>query len=176
MMHDVNNTPDGYTEFDELEEPKSRSQIKREMHELQAMGERLVSLPVSDYERLGLPSHLAKALKDAKKITKHEARRRQIQYIGGLMREVDDEPIREFLADVDAGRKRQAREFHELEEWRDRMVDGDDELVEELIERFGLDCRQQLWQLTRNARKEKATQKPPKSSRALFRLLKQLRG
>lgn len=173
-MHDVNETPDGYSEFEEREERKSKSQLKREMHELQAMGERLVELPESDYARFDLPSRLVQALKDCKKTKKHEARRRQIQYIGGLMREIDAEPVREFLADVDAGRRMQARNFHQVESWRDRIVDGDDELVEELIERFGHEHRQQLWQLSRNARKERAAAKPPKSFRALFKLLRQL--
>lgn len=153
--------------------PKSRSQKKREMTELQELGRRLAEQPDAVLERLALPPALRNALLEARGMVKHEARRRHMQYIGRLMREVDPEPVRAVLDDLETGRRSAAREHHRVEDQRDRLVGGDDELLHQLAEAHP-EQRQRLRQLVLSARREQAAGKPPKASRALFRLLREL--
>ena len=110
----------------------------------------------------------------AKTLTKHEARRRQLQYIGTLMRDADVEPIRQALENIARGNRMEAQAFAQVEKWRDVLLEGNDAPLDEIMERFPDADVQQLRQLVRNARKEKGKDKPPKSSRALFRYLREL--
>ncbi len=155
-------------------EPKSKSQIKREMLALQALGERLVELSSDQIKKIELPLELRDALLTCKTIRKGEARRRQLQYIGALMRETDPEPIQKALDAIDSGDRQGELQFKELERWRDKLIDGHDDLVNEILNRFPGTDRQTLRQLVLNARKEREGQKPPKASRVLFRFLRGL--
>ena len=110
----------------------------------------------------------------ARTIKKREARRRQLQYIGALMREADPEPIRRLWMPSAGDRLLDAKQFQELERWRDELVEGSDGLMEEIVSRFPGTDRQTLRQLVLSARKEREVNKPPKASRALFRFLKAL--
>lgn len=157
-------------------EPKSKSQVKREMIALQAIGEKLVELSPDQISRIDMPGELREALLFARTITRGEARRRQLQYIGALMREVDTEPIEKALAIIGRGQHQDAEHFKQLERWRDDLMDGNDALMEDILARFPDTDRQKLRQLVFNARKERQEDKPPKSSRALFRFLKALTG
>ncbi len=155
-------------------EPKSKSQVKREMLALQALGEKLAGLATDQIRKIEMPHELRDALLFAKTIRKGEAWRRQLQYIGALMREADPEPIRRALDDISRGGLQDTEHFQELERWRDELVNGNDGLLEEIVNRFPAADRRALRQLAFNARKERESHKPPKSSRALFRLLKEL--
>lgn len=150
----------------------SKSQIKREMHALQDLGEELVKLSQDRLDKLDLPDALYDAVMDARRFTKHEARRRQMQFIGKIMRDIDTEPIAEQLAEIKGESDTAKAHFHNLERWRDRLLADDDALTEWLAEHPG-DDSQQLRNLIRNARKEAAAGKPPKSSRELFRWLRE---
>lgn len=156
------------------EEKKSKSQLKREMLALQKLGEELVRLSEDQISKLDIPSALMDALLFAKTIKKHEAWRRQMQYIGTLMREIDPEPIHRALENALHGHKADMRIFKQAEEWRDKLLAGNDALLEELFTRFPHVDFQRMRQLVFNARKEKDGNKPPKSSRALFRYLREL--
>ncbi|GBC59898.1 hypothetical protein DENIS_0840 [Desulfonema ishimotonii] len=156
------------------EERKSRSQIKREVQALQKMGEQLVTLSKDQLNAIDMAPELREAVLFAKKSKKHEAVRRQMQRIGAIMREVDPEPVRKALEDIAGGKHQDALRFKQVEGWRDQILAGDDALLEELTGQFQDADRQKLRQLARNARKEKAAEKPPKSSRALFRYLMEL--
>nr|WP_083455975.1 ribosome biogenesis factor YjgA [Desulfosarcina cetonica] len=102
----------------------------------------------------------------------HGARRRQMQYVGTLMRSVDVEPIEQALMDIEQGAYRQTQAFHRLEAWRDRLIDGDDALMAEILEDYPDADRQRLSQLVRNARKERGKEDAPaRSARHLFRYL-----
>ncbi len=141
------------------------------MHELQSLGERLVGLNPDQLASVGLPEDLREAVIEASRISSHEARRRHMQYIGRLMRDVDPAPIREKLAVWD-GRSREhlARE-HEIVRWRERLLEDDAALTE----LAGLHARidvQHLRNLVRNARAERDAKRPPKSYRELFRALR----
>ena len=155
-------------------EPKSKSQVKREMLALQALGEKLTELTADQIQKIDMPLELRDALLFAKSINKGEARRRQLQYVGVLMREADPEPIRKALDTISRGQMLEAKQFKELERWRDELVEGSDGLIEEIVSRFPGTDRQTLRQLVLSARKEREGNKPPKASRALFRFLKAL--
>ncbi len=156
------------------EETKSRSQIKREMSARQKMGEHLVQLSPAQLERLDLPSQLKEAVILAGRLSKHGAKRRQIQYIGALMRRLDPKPIQRALNRLDQGEKKEAWAFKETERLRNRLVGGDDELITELTRRFPCSDAQRLSQLVLSAREEARKGHPRKSSRALFRYLRSL--
>lgn len=168
-------------DFDDQPERKSKSQLKREMHELQALGEELCALAPDKIKNLDLPPKLAEAALFSKNITKHEARRRHMQYMGRLVRElagdVDSEEVaalRRALDRIDQTKKTATNEFHQLEQWRDRLVSGDLDCIEEIAAKHPTLDRQHTLTLARNATREAAKNKPPKSSRALFRYLKEL--
>lgn len=155
-------------------EEKSRSELKRRMQGLQKLGERLVGLPSSLLEKIEMPEELRQAVLHARSLKKHEARRRELQHVGVIMRKVDPEPIREALEEFARGRKGEAARFQQVERWRDRIVDGDEEILQEILDRFPGADRQKLAQLARNARKEREAKKPPACSRALFRYLTEI--
>ena len=161
-----------------MEEPgefkKSRTQLKKEAIALQKIGEKLVQLADEQLQRMDLPARLTDAICDIRTMTSHGARRRQMQYIGSLMRDVDVAPIEKALLDIEQGDYQRARAFHRVESWRDRLVDGDDEAMTEILDAFPRADRQRLGQLVRSARKEKQKNTPPKSARNLFRYLRDL--
>ena len=141
------------------------------MHELQALGVALVRLPESQIERIEMPAQLRDAVYEAKRIKSHEARRRQMQYIGRLMRDIDPAAIRAHLAEAE-GHSAQANARHRrLEIWRERLLTDDEALTLFAAEHPGADL-QSLRTLIRNARKEAKEGKPPRASRELFRILK----
>lgn len=155
-----------------FDEPKSKSQRKREMHDLQDIGEVLAGLNRDRLAQLDLPETLLDAIREFKRLTKHEACRRQLQYIGRLMRTVDAEPIRAKLDEWNNSARSEAAKFHLIERWRERLIADDQALSELAVEYAGADI-QQIRTLVRNARKEAAASKPPKSSRTLFKLLRE---
>lgn len=160
-------------EFDELDEGPSRSQLKREMHELQQLGADFAALGDKVIKEAGLSSEVEKALLLIKKITKHEARRRHMQYVGKMMRTFDTTHVREMVEAAKQGHTIKTAEFHRLEKIRDQLVDGDDALLQELFEAHP-EQGQRLRQLVLGARREKTKGKPPKDSRALFKFLRTL--
>jgi len=153
----------------------SKSQRKREMTALQDMGEELVKLARGRLEKFDLPEPLLNAILEAQRLSSHGAIRRQMQYIGKLMRDVEIEPIAEQLAALRGESTAAKAEFHALERWRARLIEDDQSLGAWLSAHPDADA-QQIRQLIRNARKEAAEGKPPKSSRALFRLLRDATG
>ena len=156
------------------EEIKSKSQFKREMIALQEMGEELVRLNAEQLAKLPLTDELRDAVLAAQGMHARGARYRQMQYIGRLMREVDPAPVQEALDIVRNRHNRASALLHRLEKWRDQLIAGDHEALEEVFAAFPDADRQHLRQLVRNAQKEEEAGKPPKSSRELFRYLREL--
>ena len=153
--------------------PVSKTQRKKEMHELQALGTELVELAESQINELQIPDRLRDAVLAAKRIKSHEARRRQMQYIGRVMRDVDAAPIRAQL-DVLVGHSAQEAARHRrLEALREKLLANDDALTAYVAEHPGADL-QALRTLIRNTRREQKEGKPPRAFRELFRLLKTL--
>ena len=155
-------------------EDKSKSERKREITALQDLGERLLELSQEQLNNIRISQELQDALILAKTLKSRGARRRQMQYIGVLMRRIDPEPIRLMIHEMDKGQKHKAREFQQLETMRNSLIDGDDTVFEEIIRRFPDADILRLRQLVRGARKEKKENKPPKQSRSLFRYLREL--
>ncbi|MEL4178220.1 ribosome biogenesis factor YjgA [Roseateles sp. PN1] len=161
------------SEDDDFDRP-SKSQLKRDMLELQDLGEDLLTLPASRIDPLNLPEILADAIKAAKKITAHEGRRRQMQYIGKLMRRVDPEPLREAVAAFKLGHAKDSLALHQSEAWRERLLKDDAALQSFIQEHEGIDV-QQLRSLVRAARKDAALEPEKRSGRAyrdLFQFIK----
>lgn len=153
----------------------SKSRRKRESTALQNIGKALVQLPTDQVQKLDLPEPVLLAVLEAQRIKSHSALRRQMQYIGKLMRDVDAEPIVEQLAAIHGKSETAKARFHGLERWRERLL-ADDQALTELLAHHPEADGQQLHQLIRNARRESAAGKPPRSSRALFRMLTELQG
>lgn len=156
------------------EERKSKSQVKRELLRLQEYGARLVDLSTDQLARIDMPDKLRQAVLDAKGMKKHGAKSRQIHYIGSIMRQVDTEPIISFLDHSDELKREEAVLFKRVELWRDRLIEEDNSAYDEIAEAHPHFDRQHLNQLVRNARQEKAKNKPPKSGRLIFRYLMEL--
>jgi len=150
----------------------SKTRRKQEMTELQSLGERLVALPESQIEAMPMEDKLREAVLEARRVRSHEAKRRQMQYIGRLMREVDPAPLRERLEAI-AGYSAQAAARHRrLEAWRQRLLADDAALTVFAAEHPGADL-QALRTLIRNTRKEQKEAKPPRCYRELFRLIRE---
>jgi ribosome-associated protein len=120
-----------------------------------------------------LPEALLEAVLEARRLTKHEAKRRQLQYIGRIMRDIDAAPIYDRLEKwLGQGREHTAQ-LHALERWREELLAGDPALARFLQDHPGADS-QKLRTLIRNARREQAAALPPKSYRELFRVLREM--
>jgi len=161
--------PKEHDEF--LDSPISKTRRKNEMNALQDLGVELVKLSRERLEKMDLPDRLLTELLEAQRLTANGAIRRQMQFIGKLMRDVESEPIAEQLAVIKGESTAAKTEFHALERWRERLLEDDAALTEWLALYPDADV-QKMRQLIRNAHKEAAESKPPKSSRQLFRLLR----
>ena len=158
---------------DEADELTSKTRKKKDMLALQDLGVQLVELSEQQLETMQLPEALLEAVLEARRLGKHEARRRQMQYIGRLMRDLDAAPIRDRLDKwLGQGREHTAQ-LHALERWREDLLAGDPALERFLREHPGADS-QKLRTLIRNARREQKETLPPKSYRELFRVLREI--
>jgi len=151
----------------------SKSQIKREMDALQDLGAELVELSRDRLSKIDLPENLREAVRDWQRFTKHEARRRQMQYIGRLMRDIDPAPIRAALDEIKGISAAATARQHALERLRTRLLE-DEAVIGEIARDYPGADLQHLRQLRRNALKEQEQQKPPRAFRELFRVLREL--
>ena len=158
---------------EEGEERKSKSAMKREMLQLQTYGAKLVELSIDQLGRIEMPETLREAVLEAKRISpsKHGARKRQVHHIGAMLRDIDAGPIIAIIDNTEEVRRDDARHFRQIELWRDRLIEGEDTVFEEIVEAHPEIDRQHIHQLVRNAQKEKEENRPPKSARAIFRYL-----
>ena len=158
----------------EEEEPISKSQRKRDVQGITSLGERLCEL--TDEQLLPLPyPDVITAIRSYRKISKGNAKKRQLQYIGKLLRKLDTDPVIELLERYDSSSRSHVMQFHELETWRERLVDGDESAINEIAERYPTFDRPQLRALTRKAIDERNREStPPVQFRKLFQFLKQL--
>lgn len=156
-------------------ERPSKTRLKQAMHELQDLGEDLVGLPADRIAALALPESLLAAVEEFRRTRSHEGRRRQMQYIGKLMRRIDPEPIREAVAAARLGQARDALSLHQAEGWRSRLIENDAAVTAWGSAFPGCDV-QQLRSLIRAARKDAAAAPEQRSGRAyreLFQFIKQ---
>jgi len=151
----------------------SKSRRKRQMKDLQDVGAALVKLSREQLARIDMPESLREAVEACKGITKHEARRRQVQYIGRIMRDVDAGPIAEQLAEIEAPSKRQAALFHVAERWRADLLEQPDAIAR-FVKEFPEADPHRLRSLAEEAREERRASKPPRRYRELFHVLNAL--
>jgi len=169
--------PASDTERDAFDERPSKTQRKKESHELQDLGEALVALPASRADALPLPESLLDAVREYRRTRTHEGKRRQMQYIGRLMRGTDTAPIRQAVLDMQLGRAKDSLALHEAERWRAELIASDDAVTGFIAAHPGSDV-QQLRSLIRNARKDAAQQPEQRNGRAfreLFQFIKDAR-
>ena len=161
----------------------SKSQKKRDMTALQKLGETLVEQPADRLDKVELPDDLRRAIDEARSIRDHEGRRRQMQYIGRLMRDVDVAPIRSAIEAWAGASRDEAAALHALERWRERLFADDAALTDFAAAHTAAlspDTLQRLRTTIRMARKERADHaikpRPPKHYRELFKLVRAVVG
>ena len=148
----------------------SKSQRKREMTALQELGEALVKLSPDQLARVDMPETLRDAVMECRRFTKHEARRRQVQYIGRIMRDVDAGPIAEQVAAMHAPSRATTALFHRAEKWRDDIL-ADPEAVARFVHEFPEADPHLLRTFAEKARAEQASGSPPRHYRRMFHAL-----
>jgi ribosome-associated protein len=160
-------------EDDEWDGP-SKSQLKRDAKALVGLGEKLLVVPEDQLQQIGLPD-VVNAVLEAKKITKGNARKRQLQYVGKLLRNADLTEVHQLVDRFDASSTEHVTKFHQLENWRERLIEEDNQVIGEIMAVYPDVDRQQLRSLSRNAIAErKADKQPPVHFRKLFQYLKTL--
>lgn len=159
---------------DDIPEKPSKTQLKKEMITLQKLGDELVALSTNQLSKLELPEELLDAIVFAKSLSSHGAMRRQSQQIGKVMRHIDAQPIREALARLNAPRVQEVKQFHEVEKWRDELIEQGDVSLNAFLALYPDVDRQQLRQLIRNAKKDRQAEKKTGGELALFRYLKDI--
>jgi len=150
----------------------SKSEMKRDMLARQDLGKKLTELKKDQLHSFPIDDELRDALFDYQRFKHKEAKRRQLQFIGKLMRHEDMDALQEAWDLLQAGSEAQKKQLHRLEHWRDRIIEEGDKAFEELLGEFPEINRQELRQLTRQARKEAELNKPPAASRKIFQYLK----
>ncbi len=138
---------------DEGIERPSKTQLKKQSHDLQKLGAEMADMPAHQTDKIDMPESLREALADMRRTKSHEGRRRQLQYIGKIMRHLDPEPLREAVAAFKVPGARETLALHDAERWRDRLV-AEDQAVTEWMNGHPETDVQALRTLIRNARKE----------------------
>jgi len=169
-MYDTHD--ENYGDF-ELAERLNKSQQKREIAALLALGKKLSKLDAVALEKLELPADLHKALLAVQSM-KHGAEKRQYKLICKLLRQIDTEAFLETVSDLDSKKEEQDKNFHRTERWRDRLMAEGQDAVTEFMDRYPQADAGQIRQLVRNAHKEILQNKPHRSVRLLFRLLREV--
>jgi ribosome-associated protein len=160
--------------MDDTAQRRSKSELKRQAHEQQALGQALADLPEATLAATPMDDGLRDAIVEFRRTRSHEGRRRQLQYIGKLMRGADLEPLREAVAAAQLGGAQDALALHRGEQWRSELVANDDALTRWMAQHPQTDL-QQLRALIRNARKDAALppeQRHGRAWRELFQFLK----
>jgi len=148
----------------------SKTRRKKQMHELQDVGAQLVALSAEQLARIEMPDTLREAIEDARRFTRHEARRRQIQYIGRIMRDIDAAPIVDQLTALTAPSRRQTALFHVAERWRQELL-ADGSALERFAKEFPEADPDRIRTMVDEARAEKRAARAPRRFRELFHVL-----
>ena len=157
--------------------PPSKSMLKRAMHELQELGEHLLAMPDARLKAIDMPERLRDALDDYKRTRSFEGKRRQLQFIGKILRSVDAEPLREAVATFKLGHAQNSLALHQAERWRADLVNDEKSTLTQWAEEFPGTDLQQLRALVRNARKDAAAAPEQRNGRAyreLFQFIKKV--
>jgi ribosome-associated protein len=152
----------------------NKTQIKKDISVLFALGETLSELSPPQLNSLELPENIRKAISEVGDMPHNGARKRLLKYIAGQLHKIDITPIQEKLDRIQNKSAHAVREHHIIEHWRDKLIHEGNEALTELFDGQPAVDLQQIRQLLRNIKKETETAKPPKSTRLLYRYLKTL--
>ena len=166
---------DDYDDED-FEPVVSKSQKKREMHQLLHLTEKALSLSDEKLSNTGLGEKILQAFKEARKMKASGARNRQLKYITKLIKNEDTQVLEDYLRETEEAHLLENKRFHQLEKWRDRLVTEGDAALSDLLLEYPQADRQQLRTLIRQAQKEIAQDKTPSASRKLFKYLRSISG
>jgi len=156
---------------DDFEDDRpSKSQMKRDADAAQRLGAELVELNAKQLAQFGLPDKLLEAIKHAQTINSHSAKKRQLQYIGKLMRDVDVGSVAEILARLKAPHRQAVAQFHQAEKWRERLL-ADDQQIAVFVAEYPAADVTELRKLIVDARQEKVGGQLGKAYRGLFKLI-----
>lgn len=162
--------------YSEPQQPdnESKSQRKKDMLALQKLGESLVQLTAEQLAAMELPENLLTAINQMKSLSANEAKRRQMQYIGKMMRHIDVETIKQALKKKELVHKKETAQFHDIEEWRTKLLTQGDEALNSFLNDYPQTDRQQLRQLIRNAQQDRRNEKNTGAEKTLFKFLRTL--
>jgi ribosome-associated protein len=175
-MH-IETIEEDYDEYDEVEYyavRPNKTRIKKEIAALFALGEEMSGLSPDQLNSLMLPEKILQAVREVSGMPHKGARKRLLKFIAGQLHLIDTAPIMEKMARIKNKSAHAVREHHLAEKWRDRLIAEGDDAVTEMLDDYPEADSQQIRQLIRNAQKEIATSKPPKSARMLYRYVKEL--
>ncbi|KJS29072.1 MAG: hypothetical protein VR64_21840 [Desulfatitalea sp. BRH_c12] len=158
--------------LDESAERPSRTQKKKAAIALQKVGEQLVTLKPAQLDELALPPELHEAVVETRAMKSHGARRRQLQYIGSLMRHVDTVQLQQGLELIASQAHQDVRQFKQVEQWRDELAAGKQDRFDWLVRQFPAIDRNELLRLVGAAQENASAAEQRKASRALFRYLR----
>ena len=150
----------------------SKSQRKREAHELLDLAKKLISMPDSRLKGLPLDDDLREEVDFARSIRAPGAKKRQLMTIGKMLRQRDNDDLMNAVNNIDQKNRQVNARFHQNEAWRDRLIEGNNQDLFVLLEEKPDINVQTLRQLIRNAKKEVQLGKPPAAARKLFKLLR----
>jgi ribosome-associated protein len=151
----------------------SKSALKREMTALQKLGAELVGLSKDQLKKIDMPDRLREAIHDAQRFNQNGAKRRQLQYIGKIMREIEPAPLQAAMDEIKGISAAASLRLQKIERLRTRFL-ADESVINNIVDTYPLADIQQLRQLRRNALKEAQQSKPPRAYRELFRVLRDL--
>lgn len=153
----------------------NKTQIKKDIADIAALAEELTHLTETQLSDMQMPDKIEHAIIQAKKMPSTKpARKRQLKFITGQLRDIELDNILEKINRLKSKSAHGVREHHQAEQWRDKLVNNEDDALTELLNQFPNADRQHLRQLQRNAQKEAKEEKSPKSSRLLYKYLKDL--
>jgi ribosome-associated protein len=158
----------------EQPEQPSKSEIKRELAGLQRLAERLLSVGPTQWQRMGFGPKMMEALEESARVKGNNAMRRHIRRLGKLLRDEDSERVSALFADIDNLQRAENDRFHRLEQWRERLLQGGDAAINDLLAQCPEADRQQLRQLVRAGVRERQSERPPAAQRKLFKYLREL--
>ncbi|ORU89637.1 MAG: hypothetical protein A6F71_01295 [Cycloclasticus sp. symbiont of Poecilosclerida sp. M] len=165
---------DDSEQLEDVDEITSKSQVKRDVDALVDLGKTVAGLSAKQFEAIPLSEGLRGALKEARKLTKGGALKRQFKYIAKLLRDINVESLHQALEkQLDKDRAATAR-LHTFEQWRDRLVEGGDDVLSEFLSDYPMADRQHIRQLQRKAKQEQERQKPPAAARKIFQYIRDM--
>jgi len=160
--------------YDEDENWVSKTRRKHECDDMQELGEKMITLNKEELSKINMDDELRRAIEEAQRMKSNGALKRQRQYIGKIIRNLDDETLEPQLNRILHMHDIHNAEFKRMEKWREAMMEGGDDVINNFMEQYPLTDRHHLRQLIRNAKKEKQNNKPPAAYRQIFKYIREI--